>query len=458
MRIWIGRLFGGRAPQPEPVQPPVSVQPAPRDVAESTTEFGVPVTYMRSDVPEIDSAFGYGHLDGRRGVEPENFREFISHTADGEGLDRLVADLRERESQARTRAESIRQQRAEVAKRTEELRGIAAREGEAAAAAREAQTRCEEAEKQADEHRGSGSLAQTLIYLAAGALFILGDVVMARVIVADAFNMAGWEATLFACGLAMVSILIKPAYDRLFEKPYRNGNVRRFAWVICTLAVVSFVTLGVLGAFRSEAYGNSIRMDRVTDTQNMSSAAASEALTKIEDRMLASRLGYASFILSGILFAAAGAVTLSIGFSYADERHHRRAAERAAKDGRKLRDATRTRHDGLRTEATRKRAELERLSALLADAPPLASAEAEADRLYTEWRNLEVRRVETRKYRLRSLYDDGYELGTVMAREAAQAVVLAPASEERPRRRRPRPFVALRRVIREAALHPPTLN
>ena len=48
----------------------------PRSVGESTADFGVPVTYMSSGIPDVDSAFGYGHLDGNRGVEPENFREY----------------------------------------------------------------------------------------------------------------------------------------------------------------------------------------------------------------------------------------------------------------------------------------------------------------------------------------------------------------------------------------------
>jgi hypothetical protein len=452
MRVWIGRLFGGPAPAPEAAPAPAPAPPVLRDVAETTTD-SVPVTYMRSDVPEIDSAFGYGHLDGRRGVPPENFRDFIAYKADGEGLDQLIRDVREREQSVRTRAEAVRQQRADLAKRAEELRGLAAREDEALATLREARAEQDRARTDAETHRGTGSWVQATIYLAAGALFIFGDVVMARSIVADALNMEGNEAWVFAFGLAMVSILIKPAYDRLFEKPYRNGNVRRFAWAICILAGLSFVTLGVLGAFRSEAYGNGVRLERLTDDGTMAADVQAKQLSAIEDAMLGSKLGFASFILSGILFAAAGAVTLSIGFGYAGDARAAWNANRAVKATRKHDDKVRNRHGEIRAQATARRGDLEHLSALLVDVPQASALDAEADQLHAEWRELEAQRIETRKHALRSLYDDGYELGTVMARDAAQG-----GAGESPRRRRPRPFVALRRAIREAALQPQSLN
>jgi hypothetical protein len=176
-------------------------------------------------------------------------------------------------------------------------------------------------------------------------------------------------------------------------------------------------------------------------------------LTAIEDAMLGSNLGYLSFILSGILFAAAGAVTLSIGFGYASDARAEWKANRAVKAARKLDDRLRKWHDDTRAQATARRADLEHLSALLVDAPHAPALEAEADRLHAERRELEARRIETRKHGLRSLYDDGYELGTVMARDAARH-----GAGEPPRRRRPRPFVALRRAIRQAALQPQSLN
>jgi hypothetical protein len=93
---------------------------------------------------------------------------------------------------------------------------------------------------------------------------------------------------------------------------------------------------------------------------------------------------------------------------------------------------------------------MERLRALTADEPSAPALDELADTLAAERRELQQRFVGVRQRRLRSLYDDGYELA---------AVVPPPVEpQERPRRKRPRPFVALRRAIREMALTPDTLN
>src|SRR5207237_688586 len=109
-------------------------------------------------------------------------------------------------------------------------------------------------------HWHSGSVSHALIYLGAGAIFILGDVVMSQKIVADALSLTGTpflglvdESWVFALGLAMISIVLKPAYDRLVERHYWEGKEWKFVVTIGVLALLSIVTLWVLGAFRFEA-------------------------------------------------------------------------------------------------------------------------------------------------------------------------------------------------------------
>ena len=79
------------------------------------------------------------------------------------------------------------------------------------------------------------SLFSGLIYLLAGISFVAGDLIISHEIVAYALNIRNnFEAWAFAVGLAMVSVLLKPAYERLIENPYtENPSVRSkriYAW------------------------------------------------------------------------------------------------------------------------------------------------------------------------------------------------------------------------------------
>ena len=180
------------------------------------------------------------------------------------------------------------------------------------------------------------SLLAGLLFLVAGISFLAGDLIISHEIVAYALNIRNTnEAWAFAVGLAMVSILLKPAYDRLIEKPYQENpekNHTKYERFKIALAIFSVLTLAVLGWFRYEAYrtdqlkaaiNKSVRQlqlntDPTAATQTLSPAT----LSKIEKQLSeSSELNLAlvnspwallSFVLSGILFALAGAVCLGI--------------------------------------------------------------------------------------------------------------------------------------------------
>lgn len=185
------------------------------------------------------------------------------------------------------------------------------------------------------------SLLAGLFFFAAGLAFVFGDLIISHEIVAYALNIRNnYEAWAFAIGLAMISILLKPAYDRLIEKPYTDQHTQqarsRYAWFKVSLAGFAIVTLGILGWFRYEAY----RTDKLKEainksvknlqlnatpldpTTSISPAQQQALLQKIEEQLLRSdelNLGLvnspwalASFVLSGILFALAGAVSLGM--------------------------------------------------------------------------------------------------------------------------------------------------
>lgn len=461
MRIRIPRFFRPAA-QPEPAPAPPSA--APRDVRESVIE-SVPVTYMESRIPEVDSAFGYGHLDGRRGVDPQSFREFIHHTVEGEGIERRLAEMEVDEHALRARAAAVRQRRADLAGGAESLRVLRDREVRVGDELRTAESRLREADEALSTQRERGSYSQAAMFLLAGAVFILGDVVMTRKIVADALGLTGSrffgvldESWVFAAGLAMISIVLKPAYDRLVEKPYWDHRQKRFVWVICILALCSVGTLTVLGVFRSTSHREQGQLQAIRNNAQLTDTQKRERIAVIEREMEENPYATASFVLSGILFAAAGAVTLSIGLHYTRQINHvRRPALRRQKTLAKALRTARDAREAVETQLAARAEEMERLQALASDDPPALELDAHADTAAAQRRELVLELIAERRQRMRHLYDDGYALGALMKADA-EADTARRRAESRPRRKRPRPFIALRRAIHQRALTPEALN
>ncbi|MEZ0483803.1 hypothetical protein [Fibrella aquatica] len=182
------------------------------------------------------------------------------------------------------------------------------------------------------------SLIGGLFFLVAGLSFVFGDLIISHEIVAYALNIRdNMEAWAFAFGLAMVTVLLKPAYDRLLERPYQEDPARnrvRYERFKLSLAVFAMLTLAVLGWFRYEAYrtdqlkaaiNRSIRQlqQQATPLDGSSVPVDAAVLTKIEKQLqqstelnialVSSPWAMLSFVLSGLLFALAGAVCLGIG-------------------------------------------------------------------------------------------------------------------------------------------------
>jgi hypothetical protein len=186
------------------------------------------------------------------------------------------------------------------------------------------------------------SLLAGVLYLLAGAAFIAGDLIISHEIVAYALNIRdNFEAWAFAVGLAMLSVLLKPAYERLVEQPYLtdyNAKTKRvYAIFQGFLLAFAVGTMLILGWFRYEAY----RTDKLKEginkqiktlqinAQPLDATAAqsvdNQAIIKqMDDQMKAydklnlelvnSPWALASFVLSGVLFALAGAICLGIAF------------------------------------------------------------------------------------------------------------------------------------------------
>lgn len=290
--------------------------------------------------PTTNPDFQHGYNSGVEGVNRETYEGYLSSQVNTDWLSERIqekrAELTEADRQLAESTEANRVAFAALQTHAMPVERLAKQLGQ-----READRQGLEADRISLRERRSKaapdySLLAGLLFLVAGISFLAGDLIISHEIVAYALNIRDTnEAWAFAVGLAMVSILLKPAYDRLIEQPYQENPVqygRRYGRFKMGLAIFSVLTLAVLGWFRYEAYrtdqlkaaiNKSVRQlqlntDPTAGTQDLSAAT----LYKIEKQLSeSSELNLAlvnspwallSFVLSGILFALAGAVCLGI--------------------------------------------------------------------------------------------------------------------------------------------------
>ncbi|MDP1813375.1 MAG: hypothetical protein Q8K92_02915 [Leadbetterella sp.] len=180
-----------------------------------------------------------------------------------------------------------------------------------------------------------------IIYLAAGITFIFGDLIISHEIVAYALNIRNtFEAWAFAFGLAGVSILLKPAYERLIEQPYltqvNTSSKKAHGYFQLVLVIISIGTLSILGWFRYEAYKTdklkeainreikSLQMEAtplISGGQTVENPLLTQKIEQklreydaLNQQLVNSPWALLSFVLSGVLFAIAGAICLGIAF------------------------------------------------------------------------------------------------------------------------------------------------
>ncbi len=200
--------------------------------------------------------------------------------------------------------------------------------------------RIEAIETKKAAHKTPYALMAGILYLLAGVAFVAGDLIISHEIVAYALNIRNTtEAWAFAIGLASLSILLKPAYERLVEQPYLNDynpkTKRIYGYFQTFLVVFAMGTMVVLGWFRYEAYKTDKLKDGINkqiqalqlDSQPIdpTQAVDNQALIlKMDEKLQAfdslnlalvnSTWALLSFVLSGVLFAIAGAICLGIAF------------------------------------------------------------------------------------------------------------------------------------------------
>lgn len=172
-----------------------------------------------------------------------------------------------------------------------------------------------------------GSLLYASLYSMAGLVFIGGDIVMSKEVVSTALKLRGTlEPWVFAIGIAFLAILLKPAYDRIVEDRYWQGRPGLFVSLISMVSVASIVTLGCLGAFRSESHLQQSQVRALTSDIAQASPSEIDALyaqlRTLQMEVASSSYAFWSFIAVSVLFALAGAICLGIGFRHGRDWYH----------------------------------------------------------------------------------------------------------------------------------------
>ncbi len=290
--------------------------------------------------------FQHGYNSGIEGSENRNpYESYLSSEIHYNWLSQRIGDRRNEIQRVEREIEETSVKRKTAYDRLQEyaqrVAKVAKRVAELASQRESIDTETEALRNRRKQTQSEYSLLAGLFFFAAGLAFVFGDLIISHEIVAYALNIRNtYEAWAFAIGLAMISILLKPAYDRLVEKPYTEQHTQkdrsRYAWFKVGLAGFAIITLGILGWFRYEAY----RTDKLKEAINKSvknlqlsatpldptSTITPEQqqalLQKIEQQILRSDelnlmlvnspWALASFVLSGILFALAGAVSLGM--------------------------------------------------------------------------------------------------------------------------------------------------
>ncbi len=370
-----------------------------------------------SDISE-EEVIREGRLDGRAGVDAKAFSTALGNRIARDRVASRIQALRERMSDVKASISAIESTQRDGAAAETQTNILLARAQDLEQRKADIETSIEAVEQEQHAKSKRGSLLYASLYSIAGMFFIAGDVIMSREIVANALKLPGTvEPWVFAIGLAMLAILVKPAYDRLVEERYWNGESGWFAGTIAVCSIGALSTLWILGAFRSTAFVSNTKIQRLTTellrTEDPAQIAEIEAqIGVLQQSLIESPLGYWAFVLSGVLFALAGAVCLGIGFRHIRDAYHLRwSLYQSRKRLRAEQEEVSASLTSVQDDIERYRVEQSRARQALNDQPPLKALREQRDTLRETEQALLDEHAEAHADYLEALYRRAYAQG-----------------------------------------------
>lgn len=383
---------------------------------------------------------GEGHTDGQASRSGETYESFLVQSVAEARIQEELDALADRLDQVEATIEDTQARRRDLVDAKTRLEHLLSKQERTTEEIDDVETSLEAVEQEQAAKQQHGSVLYALLYTVAGAFFVAGDVIMSREIVANALKLSGdAEQWIFGIGLAMLAVLLKPAYDRLVERRYWAGHPHAFAAVISVCALGALGTLWVLGAFRSAAFASSRRIQRLTTKLTEASDPATiqqiqGQISALQQNLIDGPLAYWAFALSGVLFAVAGAVCLGIGLKHVRGAYHLRyRLYRAHRRYQERYDALTDTLHTLNEQIPECRATIRRHRQALSDTESLDTLRDRRDQLRSRRRSLRDERAEVHSRRLQSLYRHGHDQAQqARSRDAAPTGDGAPSLASRP--------------------------
>ena len=405
---------------------------------------------LMSNPCDLQYPYEYGHIVGYQGVDAGAYAEYLTCSALEDHLQKKLETVK------RLRA-AFDEKRAHIVSLHENI-GVCANEV----------GRLDEAKKAFEKRRSDllkpiqqmingavadlnknpqrASLLYFVVFFVPGVYFLLTEYHLSLEIVADALEFTGQAAQIFAIGICLLAVLLKPAYDRLVEEPYWTDQKKNiFQWVILATSGLTLATLYVLGLFRSEAYASNLQQEAIMMSDILNPGEKQALLVQAQDTLLNGWFVNTSFIMSGILFALAGAICFGISLRHLKDWYQFRFKPGLWRMSVKLREMLTNRTIKAMEEAlTEKKSELAKLEANLKQQPSPETLDQGLVELNKERETLleTLKEAEAQKavYHFKAGYGIGRQQAKKQEAKAALALTDAPWQLDRP-------AVALRKYI-----------
>ncbi|MFN3587863.1 MAG: hypothetical protein ACK4UP_00675 [Spirosomataceae bacterium] len=389
-----------------------------------------------------DPDFQYGMHNGIERIDKDNYEVYISSAEATEIIEKKIArkhsqleELDSKISQYTTQLQGYFSEKTNASAKEEVQKAIQKQLTDELENLTTKQLKIEDKKQQLYSQH---SLFAALLYVIGGFIFLAGDLIISHEIVAYALNIKGtFEAWSFAVGLAMISVLLKPAYEQLIERPYlhKKQTSSRVLYAVFhgLLVIFAVTTLTILGWFRYEAYKTD--QLRLNITKEIRRIQRDIDVLEPTDILLKSKLeaqveslinqandltislvnndwALLSFVLSGVLFALAGAVCLGIGLSSLHYYWFKwLQANRETRKLERLQIPVREKIIEVENEITSLQAMQKQLAFVMETSPNEEELKKNREEVLEEINELEGKYLRAKENTRISLYTDGYQKG-----------------------------------------------
>jgi hypothetical protein len=264
--------------------------------------------------PTPEMAYVRGRVDGVVALEPAHFAGYLEHTVAEESLTRRLEAARHELETAKSEAREAEERRARAVALERTNEPLKAEVGRLQVVAHRLEERKEQLAT-GPAATGQASVVYGLLFLAAALIFVGGEVSVALMVIADGLEMDTGKALLFALGLAMIPVLMKPAFDQLVARPLREGDVRPFRVVLLSASAIGLLALVMLAIFRNASLSADMAATLAEQNPHLSQEQIYNRVSALLEGRVNNIWGQSGLVLAAVAFAFGGTICLSYGMT-----------------------------------------------------------------------------------------------------------------------------------------------